>query len=376
MKLGFLIYSYFPYGGQQRDFYRIVRECIARGHEVVVYTLKWQGEPPDDIDVRFVPVTSRSRLRLYRLFTGWVLDALRREPCDLVTGFNKVPGLDVYFAADSCFAEKAKHQRGGYYRFTPRYRHFMAYENAVFGARSRTRILLLSRLQQQSYEAYYPGCASRLYLVPPGIDQDRKPTDAAPLTRRQLRQEFHLKPTDLLVVQIGSGFKVKGVDRSLRALASLPRELLQRVTYLLIGQDRPNRYLRLAKKLGVADHFRVMPGRADVLRFLLGADLLLHPAYSESAGYVLLEATIVGLPVLTTSTCGYACHILEAGSGLVCAEPFSQLELNDSLKRMLLSPERSLWQRNGIEYGKQEALYSMPGIAVDYLEKFAQAAFK
>ena len=27
MTLAFLIYSYFPYGGQQRDFMRLVREC-------------------------------------------------------------------------------------------------------------------------------------------------------------------------------------------------------------------------------------------------------------------------------------------------------------------------------------------------------------
>ncbi|MCB1671424.1 MAG: glycosyltransferase family 4 protein [Gammaproteobacteria bacterium] len=374
MKVGFLIYSYFPYGGQQRDFYRIVRECVARGHQVVVYTLKWQGEPPADIEVRFVPVTSWWRLRLYRRFTRWVLDALHREPCDLVIGFNKMPGLDVYFAADPCFADKAEHQRGAYYRYTPRYRHFMAYEEAVFGPHSRTRVLLLSRLQQQSYEHYYPDSGPRLHLVPPGIDPNRKPTDAAPVIRRQFRHEFDLESDHLLVLQVGSGFKVKGVDRALRAIASLPERLRQRVTYLLVGQDRPDRYLSLAKKLGIADRFRVLPGRDDIPRFLLGADLLLHPAYSESAGYVLLEATIVGLPVLTTETCGYASHIRAAGSGLVCSEPFQQAELNRNLEHMLTAPERSVWQQQGIDYGRRENLYAMPGAATDYLEQFARAA--
>ena len=284
-----------------------------------------------------------------------------------------MPGLDVYFAADPCFADKAENQRGAYYRYTPRFRHFMSYEQMVFGDQSKTHVLLLSRLQQQGFEKFYPGCGSRLHLIPPGIDPDRKLTDASSLIRRQFRSEFQLGNDDMLVIQIGSGFKVKGVDRSLHAIASLPKEILKRVSYLLVGQDQPRRYLRLAKRLGIADRVSVLPGRDDIPRFLLGADLLLHPAYSESAGYVLLEATIVGLPVLTTSTCGYACHIEKAGSGLVCAEPFDQQELNDKLRHMLVSGERANWQRNGIAYGRSDSLYSMPQVATDYLEKYAQA---
>ncbi len=372
MKFGFLIYSYFPYGGQQRDFYRIVQECVKRNHEVVVYTRKWQGDRLDGIEIKFIRDNSRSRIRVYRQFTRRVIDDLKINPCDIVVGFNKMPGLDVYFAADPCFAEKAEHQRGAYYRFTPRYRHFMEYESAVFGPHSRTRALILSSRQRQAFEKYYPGCGSRLYEVPPGIDEDRKPVDATSI-RRDLRAELALNDNDLLVLQIGSGFRVKGVDRSLLAVASLPDELQKRVNFLLIGQDRPARYLRQARRLGIAQRFRVFPGRDDVPRFLAGGDLLLHPAYSESAGYVLLEATIAGLPVLTTSTCGYASHVLKAGSGLVCGEPFRQSELNDNLRLMLTSDQRDSWRQNGMAYGKQDILYSMPRVAADYLESFARA---
>jgi len=374
MKLGFLIYSYFPYGGQQRDFFKIARECVNRGHQVIVYTMKWEGQKLEGIDVRIVPVSSRYRTRLYKLFTGWVVEQMQKDPCDLVVGFNKMPGLDMYFAADPCFEEKARTQRGAYYQYTPRYRHFSAYEQAVFGPGSRTRILTLSPLQQKAYEKYYPGCEQRMSLLPPGIGQDRRLTDAAADQRKQLRSEFSLQDNDLLVLQVGSGFKVKGVDRSLTAIASLPDEIKQRVTYLLIGQDKPGRFLRLAKRLGVAQCFRVLPGRDDIPRFLLGADLLLHPAYSESAGYVLLEATIAGLPVLTTSTCGYAFHIEKAGSGEVCSEPFSQQQLNDKLLGMLISKDKTTWQQNGVQYGEQGDLYSMANVAADHIEQFGQSS--
>ncbi|MBT8145828.1 MAG: glycosyltransferase family 4 protein [Gammaproteobacteria bacterium] len=378
MKLGFLIYSYFPYGGQQRDFLKIAKECIARGHQVIVYTMKWEGQKQHGLELRIVPVASRLRLRRYRLFTEWVLGQLQEDPCDLIVGFNKMPGLNLYFAADPCFEEKAQTQRGGYYRYTPRYRHFKDYEQAVFGTGSSTRILTLSPLQQQDYEKHYSGCSNRLFPLPPGVDPDRKytDTDSASMMRRQLREELSLDDSDLLVLQVGSGFKVKGVDRSLHAIASLPVGIRKRITYLLIGQDKPGRFLRLARGLGVSDQFQVMPGRNDIPRFLLGADLLLHPAYSESAGYVLLEATIAGLPVLTTGTCGYAHYIKKAGSGLVCSEPFVQQELNENLLHMLTSSDRATWQLNGIEFGRHEDLYSMAGAAADHIEQIGHTAYR
>lgn len=46
---------------------------------------------------------------------------------------------------------------------------------------------------------------------------------------------------------------------------------------------------------------QVLKGRSDIPRFLLGADLLIHPAYNENTGTVLLEALVAGLPVLVSA---------------------------------------------------------------------------
>ncbi len=372
MHLTFLIYSYFPYGGQQRDFLRIVTECLQRGHQVTVYTRSWQGEIPDQLDVRLVSAKALTRLGVYRRFTQWVVEALDRQPTDLVVGFNKMPHLDVYFAADPCFAAKAQTQRGFYYRFTERYKHFMTYEAAVFQADAPTQVLLLSPQQRREFSQYYPGCESRLHDLPPGIATDRKVLNRDPAVRQQFRSEFGVSEDTQLILQVGSGFRVKGVDRALQAIAALPAPQRQRCRYLLVGQDRPNRFLRLARKLGISDRFDVLPGRDDIPRFFAGADLLLHPAYQESAGYVLLEATIAGLPVLTTATCGYAFHIEQAQSGQVCSEPFSQSELNQRLAAMLEALPTAPWSENGLNYGKNEVLYTLPQAAVDLIEQQAR----
>ncbi len=371
MQLSFLIYSYFPFGGLQRDFLRIATECMSRGHKITVYTLSWDGDIPDGIDVILVPVTTGNRIKRNEAYTEWVRTALKQRDDSLVIGFNKMPLLDIYFAADPCFMEKATQQRGFYYKFTSRYKHFKEYEEAVFAASRLTEVLILSPQQRTAFEKHYPGCGSRLHQIPPGISVDRKVDVIDKKIGAQLRTELNLAANTKLLLQVGSGFRVKGVDRALRAMAALAKSELENCHYLLIGQDNPGRYLRLAKKLGIAEQFTVLPGRDDIPRFLAAADLLLHPAYSESAGYMLLEATIAGLPVLTTATCGYAFHIEQADSGLVCSDPFEQSQLNSNLARMLGDLDSADWSKNGLEYGRQDELYSQATAVADFFDEFS-----
>jgi UDP-glucose:(heptosyl)LPS alpha-1,3-glucosyltransferase len=370
MHLSFLIYSYFPFGGLQRDFLRVAKECLSRGHNITVYTLSWDGVIPDGINVILAPVTTRNRIKRNQAYTEWVRTVLSQRDDSLVIGFNKMPFLDIYFAADPCFMEKATEQRGFYYKFTARYKHFKEYEESVFAASQRTEVLTLSPLQRTAFEKYYPDCTPRLHQVPPGISIDRKVNIIDKKIGIQLRSDLGLATTTKLLLQVGSGFRVKGVDRSLRAMAALPKPQLENCHYLLIGQDNPDRYLRLAKKLGIAEQCTVLGGRDDIPKFLATADLLLHPAYSESAGYMLLEATIAGLPVLTTSTCGYAFHIEQAKSGLVCSGPFEQSQLNSYLTKMLANLDIADWSKNGLEYGRQDELYSQAAAVADFFEEF------
>src|SRR5690606_29314828 len=132
MELAFCLYKYFPFGGLQRDFLRIAQACRARGHAVRVYTLEWEGERPEGIEVNIVPARALTNPKRYRRFSDLVTLDLAARPVDRIVGFNKMPGLDVYYAADPCYAEKAATRRGWLYRLSGRYRHFSAYERAVF----------------------------------------------------------------------------------------------------------------------------------------------------------------------------------------------------------------------------------------------------
>ena len=368
MQLAFCLYKYFPYGGMQRNFLRIAQACQARGHAMRVYTLGWSGDVPEGFEVIRVPVKALTNIRRYRKFTAWVARDLRGRPADRVVGFNKMPGLDVYYAADPCYEDKARTLRNPFYRLSARYRHFAAYERAVFAPPSQTQLLMISRAQQTLFEKYYGTPPERFHMLPPGIAPDRRaPANAAEI-RAAFRAEFKLADNDLLLLQVGSDFKRKGLDRALLALANLPEELRRRTRLIAIGQDKPDAFLRRARELGLGEQVAILPGRDDIPRFLLGADLFLHPARHEAAGAVLLEALVAGLPVLCTAICGFAHYVAEADGGLVIPEPFAQAEMDRLLQRMLSNDdERRRWQANALAFAETADIYNRAERAADLI---------
>lgn len=370
MKLAFCLYKYFPFGGLQRDFVRIATQCVERGHQIRVYTLSWQGERPSFMDIRIVPVSAIQNHVLYERFSQWVENDLKNNPVDGVIGFNKMPKLDVYYAADPCYAAKAEHLRGWWYTLSRRYKHFFAYEKSVFDKKSQTHILMISNVQKPLFVHYYQTPESRLHLLPPGIARDRVAPNNAATIRNAFRNEWSIEDDHCLLLSIGSGFKTKGVDRSLAAIAALPPSIRNKIRFIIIGQDNPAPFLRMIKQLGLTNIATILSGRDDIPRFLLGADVLLHPAYNENTGTVLLEALAAGLPVMATDICGYAHYVEQAQAGEVLPSPFDQAYFNRQLATVIEDKNlRKQWQQNALRFAQTADIFSMPERAADIIEK-------
>lgn len=367
MKLAFCLFKYFPYGGLQRDFYRIALACRDRGHEVHVYTMYWEGERDSCFNVHLMKVKGWQNHTRNHAFAEMVHRHIKEQDFDLVVGFNKLPNLDIYYTADVCFQARLEN-KPWFYRVLPRYRRLLELEKAVFARGQPTEIMLLAKAQQNDYVRCYQTELERFHLLPPGIAKDRiAPLNATDI-RHTLRLELGLTENDICLLMVGSGFKTKGLDRSLNALSFLPQELKERCQLFVIGQDNPKKFLCLAASLGVKERVHFLGGRPDVPRFLLAADLLLHPSYHENTGTALLEALVAGLPVLTVDVCGYAHFIEEADAGKVITSPFEQNKFNDMLQKMLLSPERPLWRQHALAFAKQADIYSLPDKAADLIE--------
>ncbi|MFV2089969.1 MAG: glycosyltransferase family 4 protein [Pseudomonadales bacterium] len=349
---------------------RVVQECIRRGYVVRVYALSWEGPLPEGVDLVVVPVAAVTNHKRYQRFADWVHEDLRWRPVNCLVGFNKMPGLDVYYAADSCYEEKAQQLRRPMYKQTGRYKLFSKFEHAVFDPDAEVTSLLITNQQKVQFQKFYGTSDGYLHILPPGISPDRQRGPDAAQVRCDFRREFDVADGQVLLLLIGSGFITKGVDRALLAISSLPDSLLRRVRFFVIGQDNPRQFLRLAEDLGVADQLAIFSGRDDVPRFLQGSDIMLHPAYLESGGIVLLEALVAGLPVIATDNCGFAPYIERSEGGVVIPSPFSQDRLNSELIRLVEDDDwRARCAANGVRFGRTADIYRMAEHAVDHIEE-------
>jgi len=375
MKLAIAIFKYFPYGGIQKDFMQIVEEAHRRGHKISAYTYEWNGSVPDYVDLHLLPAYALTNHRKAQQFFDSLHKEIRRNPPDLLLGFNRGPGLDVYFAGDNCFtsSERARHS-GMYHFFNKRYTVYSQLERDVFAPESRTEILYLVEAQKEQYIKCFHTQENRFHLLPPGMTPDcRRPADASAI-RDAKRNELNVHDPEILIVQVAANLMLKGADRLVEAVANLPDELRKHLKICFVGRDSTGRLVKLVEQLNLIPQVLFAGPRDDVQKYLLAADLMVHAARNEAAGTVLIEAIAAGLPVVCTENCGFSKFVADSHSGCVLSGKFDPMELEMTLQSILWNP----WQlktlsKYALEYAEHADFYSRAKVAVDCVEEVQHA---
>ena len=366
MKIGFVLYDYYPFGGLQEDCLATALATHARGHEVHIFARTWKGEQPEGIHAHLLGKTGWSNISRNDHFFRALESELPKHQLDGVVAFSRIPGADIYFAADPCYVERVK-SKSALFKWSPRHRYYKALEQTVFGSANSPETLVLTDREIDAFHQHYGSSREQFHLLPPGVDRNHNSEAEAANNRQELRTELGTAQDATVALFVGSGFRIKGLDRALRAIRA-NQSTAPQLEFWVVGNGKPARFQKLAKQAGVTVRF--LGGRADTGRFYDAADFLLHPAYSESAGKVLLEALTHGLPVLTTDTCGYAPHILKADAGAVIESPFSQDALNQTVKEFIQNPDkRQTMCENALAYAASEDLYTCHQAAAEIIEK-------
>jgi UDP-glucose:(heptosyl)LPS alpha-1,3-glucosyltransferase len=353
MRLAFAIVSLSPWGGLQRDCLRLARAAKQAGHEVTILAARTDGELPHDLDLKVLPVRSFTNHGRNRRFGGVLRRAVHGR-FDRVVGFDKMPGLDVLYCGDVCFADR---KRAFWNRLDPRVRGMLALEKACFAPASRTRVLALTESQIAAYRRAWGTPVERFVLLPPPIDAARRhPEFRSDGTRERVRAELGLSNETVALLSIGTSPRTKGFDRTVAVLPKLSCAML-----LVCGVAPESRQgtslLDQARGLGVAERVRLLGPRADVPELMAAADVFVHPARTETAGIVIIESIINGLPVATTEVCGFSSHVRTAQAGMVIPEPFTAPKLIDALRRATDPSRSKAWSANSISYGTDPQLY-------------------
>ncbi len=354
MRFAFAIVKLFPGGGLQRDCVDIARRVQKLGHEVTIFTSLRSGvEFADDLQLRVLSVDGYTNHRQQRAFS----DEFIRQASgkfDVLVGFDKLSGLDILYCSDRSMQTRAT--RNPILRLLPRYREYIALEKECFAPNRKTKILLLSGSQCREYWTAWTTEPNRLVLLPPTLaSARRRPQYRTNGTRQERRSRLGLSPDEWVWMSVGVQPKTKGLDRSIRALHRFPNARLL-IVGLRAEETKSAGIRRLANRLGVTSRIHWLGHREDVPELMAAADLLIHPARYDTTGTVILESIANGLPVITTSACGYATHVMTADAGIVIPELFRQRTLIAALEIAHAGAYSMHWSKSGSEYGRQRSL--------------------
>lgn len=290
-------------GGAERSARAFVRAALDAG--CAVEAVLWDtADAPPGVRVRPWPGRRWVRGALPRLCSavaaGWAW-----PPGAARVGWVRVPGCAVWRATDGCGPA------GGSTGWA-RWAWDFAEARAIAGAR---RIVANSPMVARQLAAHHPGAARRTVVVPNGVDLLRFRPDRPGDARGDL-------------VFLGNGYRRKGLDLALAALARLPGLRLQ-----VAGVERRvGPWRALADRLGVGDRVVWRGPTAEPERLLPGARALLLPTRYDAFANVTLEALACGVPVVTTATNGAASVL---GGPAVAVAGTAPADLAAALERVL-----------------------------------------
>lgn len=278
----------------------------------------------DEVSVfcrRASPCTGPS-VELLRVSAGWqpwrvwafsraAAAAAPRGDYDAVHAFSRTRHQDVYRTGGGCHAaymERAYGTAGSRWRrLTPRHAILLGIEGAVLRDPSQW-VQCNSEMVRDEILDRYPVVPERVVVIPNGVDLERFRPRMDPARRNELRAE--LETGDRLVwLLVGHGYRRKGIDTAIRALARLAQP--ESVLWIAGREQAPAR--ALAAQLGVSDRVRMLGHERDPADLYAAADALILPTRYDAFANVCLEAAASGLPVLTSGANGAAAWLGVAG---------------------------------------------------------------
>ena len=195
-----------------------------------------------------------------------------------------------------------------------------------------TRVVVPSTAAADAFVAS-GGRPDLVEVVPNGLDLVDVPGDPA-----ALRRDLGL-PDGPLVGVFSRLAPWKGQHVVLDALARCPGTACLVAGTALFGEDAYAENLRTrAAELGLSDRVHFLGQRGDVPRLMRAVDVVVHPSTApEPFGRTLVEAMLVGTPVIATDT-GAAAEILDRGAAGTLVPPGDAAALAAAIARVLSAP--------------------------------------
>lgn len=207
------------------------------------------------------------------------------------------------------------------------------------------------------------------------IHRGRDPEVFHPLTaaeRKEARNRLGIETSQLLLLNVARLLPRKGHRELLQAMQDIKQRRPDAVLLLAgDGDDRP-RLEATIQTTGLAGHVHLLGRRTDIPELLGAADLFVFPSHYEGHAGSLLEAMMVGRPIVATDTATHRETVTDGETARLVPVQAPQA-LARAVCELLDDPERA--QRLGAQ-ARREALarFHVDHVAAQHEELYRQVA--
>ena len=327
-------------GGAERYLVDLCTQMAKEGYEVHVYSERWDEEIPGIFLHKVKTIPFPKSLRLLS-FAYRATREMEKGKYDITLGVGNTLKADIL-------------QPHGGVHWAWFWRSLKAYDNPILWAfkflgrlfsptkwaqcyiesapykrKNFKKVVAISEMVKKDLIKWYKIPEDQIVVIYNGVDIERfHPRN------RQYREEIrkrHGIRDEFVILFVSNNFRMKGLRFLIEAFAKIKFNGYGKLKLLILGRGHPKPYLRLAKRLGIAEDLIFVGSTNEPEKYYGASDLLVHPTFYDACSLTVLEALACGLPVITSSFNGASNIIREEKIGKVISNSKNINEIAESI---------------------------------------------
>jgi len=312
MKIAVVIPKYGLVGGAE-GFACEVTERLARHEDlrIHVFANQWQSRETS-ITFHKVPTIPFPRLMRPISFAYFTDKRIKTGDYDIIHSHEPIFNMDLltlHGIPHSIWMREVRCKKPGLFD-----RRLIWLERKGLTGSRTPLVMAVSSLVKDQVLRLYKIPESKILVIHPGVSVERFSAFDRKGSRQQIRQRYGLSEDDVVVLFVGMNFEIKRLQLVIRGVADLVRENIgfSRVKLLIVGKGNKERYLSLARDLGIVNRISFVGVTHEVEKYYLASDIFAMPSAFDTFGLAVLEAMMAELPVIITQRVG-AKDLIESG---------------------------------------------------------------
>jgi len=351
VKIALVVYQFIKEkGGVERYVSNLADHLLARNFDVHIFAHKFGEDQDKRLKYHYVPsITFWSPLK-YWTFAVNAPRVIKNTgiPFDLVHGFTQTLYQDIYRVGGGSHWEFMtytypwmKYTIGNIVlRLNPRHASLLYLERFIFKRKCYKQITCISEKCKNEIITHYHIPAEDIEVIYNGVDIKFFTPENRSKYRNSVRNKYKIKPEEILLVFVGSGFKRKGLVHVIHVLSLLKN--VERFKLLVVGKGDEKKYISISREKGISENIIFTGASKHVQQIYAAGDIFVFPSEYDAFGTACLEAMASGLPVIVSKASG-ASEIIDYGQeGFVIGHPIDAKELADCLCLLLDEEKRKI----------------------------------